>query len=136
MLAQMSSNSPKLFLAPMEGVTDWIMRDALTQIGGIDYCVTEFLRVTKVLHPNKIFQRHCPELALGGRTRSGTPVYFQLLGGEAQPLSENAHRAAQLGALGIDLNKALEFSLKALDIIKKSLGEDHISTATSYDNIG
>ena len=30
----------------------------------------------------------------------------------------------------------MEFSLKALDIRKKSLGEDHSDTATSYNNIG
>jgi tRNA-dihydrouridine synthase C len=100
----MQKTPVKLYLAPMEGVTDWIMRDTLTQIGGIDFCVTEFLRVTKVLHPNKVFLRHCPELLTGSRTRVGTPVYFQLLGGEPQAMAENAKRAAELGAAGIDLN--------------------------------
>jgi tRNA-dihydrouridine synthase C len=100
----MSKGSPQLFLAPMEGITDWVMRDTLTQIGGIDHCVTEFLRVTKNLHPKKVFLRHCPELLTGSRTRAGTPVYFQLLGGDVQPLAENAARVAELGALGIDLN--------------------------------
>lgn len=97
-------NAPKLYLAPMEGVTDWIMRDTLTQLGGIDYCVTEFLRVTKNLHPNKVFLRHCPELLTASRTPAGTPVYLQLLGGDPQPMAENASRAAELGAAGIDLN--------------------------------
>jgi len=94
----------KLYLAPMEGVTDWIMRDILTQLGGIDFCVTEFLRVTKTLHPHKIFYRHCPELLSGSKTSAGVPVYFQLLGGEPNPLASNAQRAAELGAAGIDLN--------------------------------
>lgn len=94
----------KLYLAPMEGVTDWLMRDTLTQLGGIDFCVTEFLRVTKNLHPKKVFIRHCPELLTQSKTRSGVPVFFQLLGGDASAIADNAHRAAELGAAGIDLN--------------------------------
>lgn len=88
----------------MEGVTDWVMRDLLTSIGGIDHCVTEFLRVTERLHPYSVFEKNCPELKTGSRTRAGTPVFVQLLGGQAGPLAENAARAASLGALGIDLN--------------------------------
>lgn len=95
---------PKLFLAPMEGVTDWAMRDLLTDVGGIDQCVTEFLRVTDNLHSDEIFYKNCPELLTGSRTRSGTPVFIQLLGGKVEPLVKNAVRAQELGALGIDLN--------------------------------
>lgn len=94
----------KLFLAPMEGVVDWVMRDTLTRIGGIDQCVTEFLRVTDRLHPENVFYKNCPELKTGSRTRWGTPVFVQLLGGHAEPLALNAQRAVKLGALGIDLN--------------------------------
>lgn len=94
----------KLFLAPMEGVTDFVMRDLLTHLGGIDQCVTEFLRVTDKLYPDRIFFENCPELKTGSRTRAGTSVFVQLLGGHAEPLAENALRAAELGALGIDLN--------------------------------
>lgn len=94
----------KLFLAPMEGVVDWVMRDTLTRIGGIDQCVTEFLRVTDRLHPESVFYKNCPELKTGSRTRWGTPVFVQLLGGHAEPLALNAQRAAEMGALGIDLN--------------------------------
>ncbi|MBL7669747.1 MAG: tRNA-dihydrouridine synthase family protein [Bdellovibrionaceae bacterium] len=94
----------KLYLAPMEGVTDFVMRDLLTQSGVIDKCFTEFLRVTQHLHPHSVFYKNCPELKMGSRTRAGTPVFLQLLGGQAQPLAENAARAAELGALGIDLN--------------------------------
>lgn len=94
----------KLFLAPMEGVTDWVLRDLTTQIGGIDQCVTEFLRVTDKLHPEIIFFRNCPELRTDSKTRAGTPVFIQLLGGHAEPLALNAERAVKLGAAGIDLN--------------------------------
>ncbi len=93
-----------LFLAPMEGVTDWVMRDLLTALGGIDQCVTEFLRVTDTIYPDSVFYKNCPELKTKSKTRSGTPVFIQLLGGQSEPLALNAQRAVQLGALGIDLN--------------------------------
>lgn len=99
-----SVQNPRLFLAPMEGVTDWAMRDLLTEVGGIDQCVTEFLRVTDTLLPHSVFEKNCPELKTKSRTRNGTPVFIQLLGGQAEPLAMNAARAAEMGALGIDLN--------------------------------
>lgn len=99
-----SAENLRLFLAPMEGVTDWAMRDLLSSVGGIDQCVTEFLRITDQLMPASVFEKNCPELKTGSRTRSGTSVFIQLLGGQAQPLAENAARAVELGALGIDLN--------------------------------
>jgi tRNA-dihydrouridine synthase C len=88
----------------MEGVIDHTMRDLLTRLGGIDRCVTEFLRVSHELLPPRVFYRICPELHSGGCTAAGTPVYLQLLGGSPQLLAENAARGAQLGAPGIDLN--------------------------------
>lgn len=94
----------KLLLAPMEGLTDAPMRALLTEIGGYDWCVTEFLRVTDRLLPARAFFTNCPELATAGRTASGTPVHLQLLGSEPTLLAENAARAAELGAPAIDLN--------------------------------
>jgi tRNA-dihydrouridine synthase C len=35
-----------LLLAPMEGLLDFTLRDVLTRAGGIDRCVSEFIRVT------------------------------------------------------------------------------------------
>lgn len=94
----------KLLLAPMEGVVDSVFRDLISNLGGLDQCVTEFTRVTTLLLPDHVFYRYCPELFTNSRTRAGTPVFFQLLGGEAEPLALNAARAAELGAAGIDLN--------------------------------
>lgn len=88
----------------MEGVIDHTMRELLTDLGGIDRCVTEFLRVSHVLLPPRVFFRICPELRCGGVTASGVPVYLQLLGGQAGVVAENAARGAELGAPGIDLN--------------------------------
>lgn len=88
----------------MEGVVDWPMRDLLTRIGGIDFCVTEFMRVTNHLHGDEQFYKYSPELKTKSFTAAGTPVIYQLLGGQPDPLAENALRACELGAIGIDLN--------------------------------
>lgn len=83
---------------------DHTLRAMLTAIGGIDRCVTEFVRVTNHRLPSKVFYRYCPELHTGSKTAAGTPVYIQLLGGQAEPMAMNAQRAAELGAAGIDIN--------------------------------
>lgn len=94
----------RLMLAPMEGVIDHTMRELLSSLGGVDRCVTEFVRVSERLLPPRVFYRLCPELHTGGTTASGVPVFLQLLGGQATVVAENAARAAELGAPGIDLN--------------------------------
>lgn len=94
----------RILLAPMEGVINHIMRELLTQKGGIDRCVTEFVRVTDHLLPPRVFHRLCPELRQNSCTLSGTPVYVQLLGSRPGPMADNAIRASELGAAGIDLN--------------------------------
>ena len=35
-----------ILLAPMEGLLDFVLRDILTRVGGIDLCVSEFIRIT------------------------------------------------------------------------------------------
>ncbi|GAB3091348.1 tRNA dihydrouridine(16) synthase DusC [Aestuariicella hydrocarbonica] len=95
----------RLFLAPMEGVVDHHVRELLTAIGGIDVCVTEFVRVSGSQQlPDRVFHKLCPELAHGCRTPSGTPVRLQLLGGDPEALARNAAKAVQVGATAIDLN--------------------------------
>ncbi|WP_293760944.1 tRNA-dihydrouridine synthase [uncultured Paraglaciecola sp.] len=91
-------------LAPMEGVVDHLMRDMLTQVGGFDLCVTEFMRIVDQLMPKRVFYRMCPELNNQGCTPSGVPVKVQLLGQHAHWLAENAYRAIELGSHGVDLN--------------------------------
>lgn len=94
----------QITLAPMEGVMDYHMRQLLTEIGGIDRCVTEFVRVVELRLPSRVFYRLCPELRNASRTEFGTPVRVQLLGQNPECLAENAARAIQLGSDGIDLN--------------------------------
>lgn len=94
----------KLFLAPMEGLADCVLRDVLTRLGGYDGAVTEFVRVSNTLLPQKTFRRLCPELANFSRTFAGTPVVVQLLGSDPACLAENAEQLAALSPAGIDLN--------------------------------
>jgi tRNA-dihydrouridine synthase C len=94
----------QIALAPMEGLVDDILRDVLTGVGGVDWCVTEFIRVNRQLLPAAVFLRHAPELAHGSRTRAGTPMRVQLLGSDPACLAENAALACTLGAPVIDLN--------------------------------
>lgn len=81
----------------MEGLLDHSLRDALTRVGGVDRCVSEFIRVTGTLLPCRAFERVVPELRNGSRTAAGVPVRAQLLGSDAVCLAE-------MGSAGIDLN--------------------------------
>ncbi|MEZ2903643.1 tRNA dihydrouridine synthase [Acinetobacter terrestris] len=94
----------KLVLAPMEGLTDPIMRDVLTHVGSFDWCVTEFIRVTDSVLPDHVYHNYCPELLNEGKTAAGTPVHVQFLGNNPEMLAANAIRAVELGAPAIDMN--------------------------------
>ena len=93
-----------ILLAPMEGLLDFALRDVLTRVGGVDRCVSEFIRVTDQLLPERVFYRIVPELRNGGLTPAGVPVRAQLLGSDPGCLADNAARLASLGPAGIDLN--------------------------------
>jgi tRNA-dihydrouridine synthase C len=94
----------RIFLAPMEGLVDSFIRELLTGVGGIDRCVTEFVRVTQGPLPHRVFYRFAPELHNGSRTLAGIPVAVQLLGSNVPQMAEEACRAVDLGAPQIDLN--------------------------------
>lgn len=94
----------QIALAPMEGLVDEILRDVLTSLGGVDWCVTEFIRVSDRLLPPSSFQKLAPELESGAVTRAGTPLRVQLLGSDPLCLADNAALACALGAPAIDLN--------------------------------
>jgi tRNA-dihydrouridine synthase C len=96
-------NGP-VVLAPMEGLADAPMRDVLTRIGGIDWCVSEFIRVTEGLLNVATIRRSVPESEHGWCTRAGVPVRPQLLGSDVRWMGENAALLASMGAPAIDLN--------------------------------
>lgn len=84
---------------------DHSVRDLLTNLGGYDLCITEFMRVSNhQLLPPRTFYQLAPELENQGRTPCGVPVRIQLLGSQPDTLAMNAHRAIELGSHGIDLN--------------------------------
>ncbi len=93
-----------IWLAPMECLLDHGLRDTLTRVGGIDLCVSEFIRVTDTVLPPRAFTRVVPELRNGSRTVAGVPVRVQLLGSDPVCLAENARALARLQPAGIDLN--------------------------------
>lgn len=93
-----------LVLAPMEGLLDFVLRDTLTRIGGVDRCVAEFIRITDQLLPPRVFTRVVPELLQGSCTQAGTPVRPQFLGSDPMCLADNAACIAQLHPAGLDLN--------------------------------
>lgn len=100
---------PVRLLAPMEGLTDPLMRQILTQIAAdlgrpYDWSVSEFIRVTQNVLPAHVFYKYVPELYHDAKTASGTPIHLQLLGSEAQLMAENAAYACELGAPAIDIN--------------------------------
>lgn len=94
----------RIALAPMEGLADDVMRAVLTRVGGYDWCVSEFIRVTGNPLPRRFFQRVAPELAHASRTGSGTPLRLQLLGSDPGSMADNAAHAAALCPFGVDLN--------------------------------
>jgi len=98
------ADKPALVLAPMDGVTDHLMRRMLTGIMPFSYCVTEFVRISGLVPPQHVFRRSMPELSCGARTASGAGVQLQLLGGDPEVMARSAESAIAAGAAGIDIN--------------------------------
>lgn len=94
----------RILLAPMEGLADDVLRDVLTAVGGYDWAVCEFVRVSGNRLPARTFTRVCPELLSASRTREGTPVRVQLLGSDPVSMADNAARLVELAPAGVDLN--------------------------------
>ncbi|KKN98736.1 hypothetical protein LCGC14_0144160 [marine sediment metagenome] len=95
---------PRIVLAPMEGLVDPPMRDILTRIGGIDWCVSEFIRVTEGPLNQSTILRIVPEAVNGWKTPAGVAVHPQLLGSDPHWLGVNAALLAEMGAPAVDLN--------------------------------
>jgi len=94
-----------LVLAPMEGVLDAPMRAVVAEIGGFDFAVSEFIRVSQAPVPARTIRKAVPELSnrapLG---RVVLPIQVQLLGSDPHLLGETAIEACSAGASAIDLN--------------------------------
>ena len=84
----------------MEGVIDFAMREILTSGGSYTYGLTECMRVNDHLLSKSQFTKYAPELLMDGRTRSGTPIYIQLLGQEKNWMAENGNYTNSLSNIG------------------------------------
>lgn len=94
----------RILLAPMEGLADPLMRNVLTAVGGYDWGICEFIRVTESVLPNRTFLRTCPELHNGSLTDCGTPMRVQLLGSDPHFMAANARRLVKHRPAGVDIN--------------------------------
>lgn len=94
----------RIILAPMEGLVDAPIRETLTKVGGIDRCVTEFIRVTQGSLPPRVFYKYAPELHNRSLTRAGVPVAVQLLGSHPEQMGHHGAKAVALGANQVDIN--------------------------------
>jgi tRNA-dihydrouridine synthase C len=92
------SASPKLFLAPMEGVGNRAFRTAMATIGGFDEACTEFLRVPK--------NAHIPSLAAQYNPHDTAPIpqAAQIMGSSPELMAEMTSVLFERGAHRVELN--------------------------------
>lgn len=88
----------RLFLAPMEGITDTVFRDVVIALGGVGGACTEFVRISANPVPAKVIRRYF------GAPRSDVPVGVQLMAADAEHLIPTIANAERCGAPWIDLN--------------------------------
>ena len=88
----------------MEGIMEHTMRQLLSNIGGMDYFVSEFVRVTQYPVPSHTFSRMVPENRDGAQTKYAHPVHTQLLGSNPETMALSALNAINSGATNIDIN--------------------------------
>ena len=88
----------RLFLAPMEGITDTVFRTAVIPLGGVGAACTEFIRISVNAVPKKVIRRYF------GEPRTDIPVGIQLMAADAEHLTPTIHNAEACGAPWIDLN--------------------------------
>ncbi|MGB2064830.1 MAG: tRNA dihydrouridine synthase [Marinomonas gallaica] len=93
-----------LAVAPMEGVMDHTMRSLLSSVGGMDYLVSEFVRVTQQTVSAQSLKRLVPELDKASRTTFNHPVHLQILGSNIDTMASTAEEAGLAGATHLDLN--------------------------------
>ncbi len=88
----------------MEGVFDAPMRAVIAEVGGFDFAVSEFIRVSAQAIRGKTILEYVPELSGVPLGRVALPVQVQLLGCDPERLAETAIEACVVGARAIDLN--------------------------------
>ena len=87
----------RVFLAPMDGITDASFRDLVIACGGVHGAITEFIRISVAPQPRRVMRRH-----LG--TPQAVPVGIQLMAADPEHLVRTISNAEAVGAPWIDLN--------------------------------
>ncbi len=87
----------RLFLAPMEGITDQVFRDRVIALDGLGAACTEFIRLTVSPVPAKVVRRHLSRLG-------PVPVAVQFMASASRFIGDSVRIAEACGAAWIDLN--------------------------------
>lgn len=88
----------RLFLAPMEGITDQVFRDLMIGVGGLGGAITEFIRISVNPIPRKVVAKYL------GPVRGAVPVGIQFMAADTEHLAQSIANAEPLGAPWYDLN--------------------------------
>ncbi len=89
---------PYLFLAPMEGLGDSTFRKAMSQVGGFNECVTEFIRVPTNAHVKSLAKVYCSQETYP------IPQAAQIMGSDPGLMAAMAIEMEKRGAPRVDLN--------------------------------
>lgn len=89
---------PIIGLAPMDGVTDWPMRQIVSQVAKPDVMYTEFISVEGFIRNSKAFEK---KLFFNENER---PIVVQLFGYTPEAFYETISKISKLEFDGIDIN--------------------------------
>ncbi len=88
---------PNTVLAPMEGVTNIVIRNALSELGGIGMLCTEFVRVSShAVKPKTVRE--------AVQKTPGIPLSVQVMGNDSTLMAESAELMEIAGADIVDIN--------------------------------
>ena len=88
---------PETVLAPMEGVTNFVIRNALSELGGIGMLCTEFVRVSSHAVKPKTVREAVQKTEC-------VPLSVQVMGNDATLMAESAELMEKAGADIVDIN--------------------------------
>ena len=88
---------PETVLAPMEGVTNSVIRNALNELGGIGLLCTEFVRISDHAVSSKTVRQSVIK-------SPGTPLSVQVMGNNCELMADSAQKMEEAGADAVDIN--------------------------------
>ena len=88
---------PRTLVAPMEGVTNFPIRNILAAKGGVGLLCTEFVRIQGHTVSQKKIAKHVLKT-------EGTPLSVQVMGNDADMMADSAAKISACGADVVDVN--------------------------------